>query len=271
MQPSQDRNRALSDLMQLQMHPKDSITSFISKFERTVKAIGDVSMGMPLPTDQEQVHLFIQKCLEIVPEGTDLRNSLLDYQRLINHNGNNPTLPFKLREMQHALTQQENSKRRIQRPQPSSQTKHRDQENKPMQPQPRIFRKPLKCLKCNGPHKLMQCRKATAQEKKDLWEKFRAQFRRNTTTPRVRSANNTTTTNNNNQRQQKQQSTSNSSSSNKPSHQIIQHKKITQQIKPMQQQESHLAEIDEFIGHPWHKQIKHHNISLMKMIIQVNQ
>ena len=34
------------------------------------------------------------------------------------------------------------------------------------------YQKPVKCLKCGGNHKLLACRKATDQEKKDLWEAY---------------------------------------------------------------------------------------------------
>ena len=86
-----------------------------------------------MPSDQELVNLFIQKCLEVVPEGTDIRTSLLDYQRAIKFNGNNPELPFTLSQVEHDLTQQENNKKKVQRPATKHEDQIPDQENKQMQ------------------------------------------------------------------------------------------------------------------------------------------
>ena len=124
----QDRNKAVADLTQLQMHPRDTIIVFVAKFRKAVKAIADVSMGIPMPSDQELVNLFIQKCLEVVPEGTAIRSSLLDYQRAIKFNGNNPILPFTLSQVEHELTQQENNKKKIIRAQPGTRSNHRPRE-----------------------------------------------------------------------------------------------------------------------------------------------
>ena len=40
------------------------------------------------------------------------------------------------------------------------------------------FRKPLKCLKCAGPHRLIDCKMATPEEKEELWKKFSATFKK---------------------------------------------------------------------------------------------
>ena len=47
----------------------------------------------------------------------------------------------------------------------------------------------LKCLKCNGPHKLIQCKKVTDKEKCDLWEKFKHKFGRRKPTPQANTTN----------------------------------------------------------------------------------
>ena len=50
----------------------------------------------------------------------------------------------------------------------------------------------LKCLKCNGPHKLMQCKKASDKEKRDLWEKFKHKFGHRKPTPQANATNSST-------------------------------------------------------------------------------
>ena len=84
------RNEAQAHLNQLQMHPKDTITNFfVVKFRCEIKTLSDVSLGMPIPTDYELINLFIQKCLNTIPQGSDLRNTILSYQWIIKF------LPFK--------------------------------------------------------------------------------------------------------------------------------------------------------------------------------
>ena len=208
----QDRNKAVADLTQLQMHPRDTIVMFVAKFRKAVKAIADVSMGIPMPSDQELVNLFIQKCLEVVPEGTDIRSSLLDYQRAIKFNGNNPILPFTLSQVEHDLTQQENNKKKIIRAQPSTRPNHRpreqanatnirEQANAADTTKNTKFRKSVRCLKCNGLHRIFDCRKATDEEKRDLWAKFKAKRNQNRSTPLVQSANNASSNSNTSQQQ----------------------------------------------------------------------
>ena len=70
---TKDRNEALAYLNDLQMHPKDTITNFIQKFQRALKILADVSIGTPTPDLSHTINLFIQKCLRTVPEGSDLR------------------------------------------------------------------------------------------------------------------------------------------------------------------------------------------------------
>ena len=66
------------------MHPKDTMTNFIMKFRRAIKAVIDVSQESNCPpTDFYLINLFLQKCLHVVPTGSDLRTTLLEYHRRI--------------------------------------------------------------------------------------------------------------------------------------------------------------------------------------------
>ena len=69
------RNQALAYLIELQMHPKDTITNFIQKFQRALKTLADISRHMTPPDESEMMHLFVQKCLRTVSEGSDLRQT----------------------------------------------------------------------------------------------------------------------------------------------------------------------------------------------------
>ena len=56
------------------------------------------------------------------------------------------------------------------------------------------YQKPLKCLWCGRNHKLISCRKATDQEKKELWEAYKKTWTTNWTcksTPPTNQANHT--------------------------------------------------------------------------------
>ena len=61
-----DRNQALAYLNELQMHPKDTITNFIQKYQRALKTLADVSRHTTPPDESEMMHLFVQKCLNSV-------------------------------------------------------------------------------------------------------------------------------------------------------------------------------------------------------------
>ena len=77
---TKDSNEALAYLNDSQMHPKDTIINFIQKFQRALKTLADVSIGIPAPDPSHTINLFIQKCLRTVLEGSDLKQTLLFYQ-----------------------------------------------------------------------------------------------------------------------------------------------------------------------------------------------
>ena len=74
-----DRNQALANLNELQMHPKDMIMNFIQKFQQALKTLADASRHTTPPDESEMIHLFVQKCLRTVSEGSDLRQTLSFY------------------------------------------------------------------------------------------------------------------------------------------------------------------------------------------------
>ena len=44
-----DHNKAITYLQQLQMHPKDTMTNFVTKYNRALKTLADVSIGFAPP------------------------------------------------------------------------------------------------------------------------------------------------------------------------------------------------------------------------------
>ena len=55
----EDRGRALTSLSELQMHLRESISGFIRKFRKSVKAVHDVSIGHKPQDPVEIAELFI--------------------------------------------------------------------------------------------------------------------------------------------------------------------------------------------------------------------
>ena len=122
----EDRVNALFYLNALQMHPKDTMNNFIMKFRSAIKAVIDVSQeSNPPPTDFYLINLFLRKCLHVVPTGSDLCTTLLEYHRCIRDITNKDDLPFTLADMEYDLGQIENNNRTTQ---PSS-THHWAQAN----------------------------------------------------------------------------------------------------------------------------------------------
>ena len=56
---TKDRNQALACLNELHMHPKDTITNFIQKFQWSLKTLADVSRHTMPPDESEMMHLFV--------------------------------------------------------------------------------------------------------------------------------------------------------------------------------------------------------------------
>ena len=175
-----DRNQALAYLNELQMHPKDTITNFIQKFQRALKTLADVSRHTTPPDESEMMHLFVQKCLRTVSEGSDLRQTLLFYERILCHQVPGQPLPFTMSQMESDLCQHDNTLGKSKTSKSSFHSHNnrhthssRDSGKRSSANSAKKYQKPVKCLKCGGNHKLIACRKATDQEKKDLWEAYR--------------------------------------------------------------------------------------------------
>ena len=122
----EDRVNTLFYLNALQMHPKDTMNNFIMKFRHAIKAVIDVSQeSHPPPTDFYLINLFLRKCLHVVPTGSNLQTTLLEYHRRIRDVDKEDDLPFTLADMEYDLGQIENNNRNTQ----PSPTHHRAQAN----------------------------------------------------------------------------------------------------------------------------------------------
>ena len=110
-----------------------------------------------------------------VPEGADVRNTLLFYDRIMTHHTPNTPLPFTLSAIETDLCQHETHLART----PSSTPRYQSTNSKftksthPKANAASKHYKPIQCLKCKGPHKLIECKKATEEEKKTLWEAYK--------------------------------------------------------------------------------------------------
>ena len=92
------------------MHPRESISGFIRKFRKAVKAVHDVSIGHKPQDPVEIAELFIRKCLRAADKGSDKRNCLLFYQRVLSHRKPSDPLPFTLSKLEFDLCQCELNK-----------------------------------------------------------------------------------------------------------------------------------------------------------------
>ena len=137
------------------------------------------------------MHLFVQKCLRTVSEGSDLRQTLLFYERILCHQLPGQPLPFTMSQMESDLCQHDNTLSKGKSHKSSFRQNghngrhhqsHRDLGKRSSANSAKKYQKPLKCLKCGGNHKLMQCRKATDQERKDLWEAYKKTWTTNCNT-----------------------------------------------------------------------------------------
>ena len=96
-------------LNELQMQPKDMITNFMQKFQQALKTLADVSSHTTPPDESEMMHLFVQKCLRTVSEGSDLHQTLLFYERILCHQLPGQPLPFTMSQMESDLCQHDNT------------------------------------------------------------------------------------------------------------------------------------------------------------------
>ena len=182
----EDKLRAQDYLQNLQMHPKELITSFISRFRRAIQGIYDASQDPePLP-ELYLINLFLVKTLNTIQTGSDIRNTLLDYKRMLKRAKDTNCLPFTLAEMEYEVSQQENNAKMNTRITASRK------ESANVATTSSMKRKPIKCFFCGGNHWLSECRKCTKEEKKKLWDKHGNKSKRRKPT-RISSANAATT------------------------------------------------------------------------------
>ena len=132
------------------------------------------------PDESEMIYLFDQKCLRTVSEGSDLQQTLLCYERILCYQVPGQPLPCTMSQMESDLCQHDNTlgKSKSSKPsfRPNNNRHHHsscDSGKQSSANSAKKYQKPVKCLKCGGNHKLIACRKATDQEKKDLWEAYR--------------------------------------------------------------------------------------------------
>ena len=59
----EDRKNAVQHLHQLQIQPIQSISDFVKQFRQSLTLLSHVSCGQTIPTEFEQVSLFLQKLL----------------------------------------------------------------------------------------------------------------------------------------------------------------------------------------------------------------
>ena len=91
------------------MHPKDTITNFVTKYNRALKTLADISIGFAPPSEYDRINMFIQKCLDTITEGSDIRLTLLHYETIIANTPPNGKLPFTMCELERDLCQHENT------------------------------------------------------------------------------------------------------------------------------------------------------------------
>ena len=159
---NKDVNKAIDDLNLLQMHQKDSINNFIGKFRRSVKQLQEVCDPEDIPSEYKLINLFLQKCLQIVPNGSDARQALILYERDMNKVSERDPLPHRFAEIEANLLQYDNI---------NSQT--RTPNNRKVHANNTTKKKSYKCLHCGGNHKLFECKQIDITKKKELWAQYK--------------------------------------------------------------------------------------------------
>lgn len=172
----EDKLRAQEYLQNLQMHPRELISSFITRFRRAIQNVYDASQNPePIP-ELHLINLFLVKTLNTIPTGSDIRNTLLYYKRVIKTSRDPSQIPFTLADMEYEVSQQETNAKLTYKP-PSSR-----REAASVATTTSMKRKPIRCFFCGGNHRLHECRKCPPGEKKKLWEKhgYKSKKRRST-------------------------------------------------------------------------------------------
>ena len=167
-----DKLKAQEHLQNLQMHPKETISSFIARFRRAIQAIYDASKDPEPISELYLINLFLVKTLNAIPYGSDIRTTLLDFERMIKRASDVHSIPFTLADMEYEVSQQENNRR----VQTRSTSTRREQAS--VATTTSMKRKPIRCFHCGGNHKLQDCRKCSKEEKKKLWEKHGTKTKR---------------------------------------------------------------------------------------------
>ena len=178
----EDKLRAQDHLQNMQMHPKELITSFISRFRRAIQGVYDASQNPEHLSELYLINLFLVKTLNAIPMGSDIRNTLLDYKRMIKRAKDPESIPFILADMEYEVSQQENNANLI------AKTKSYRRESANVASTTSAKRRAIRCFFCGGNHRLHECRKCSKEEKKKLWEKHGVKSKRRKPT-RISSAN----------------------------------------------------------------------------------
>ena len=182
----QDKLNAQEYLQNLQMHPRETISSFISRFHRAIQHIYDASSNPePLP-EIYLINLFLVKTLHAVPASSDIRSTLLDYQRLIQRARNLNDIPFTLADIEYEVSTQENNTKSATSRTITSRRETANAINTTNNQSRK--RKQIRCFHCGGNHRLQDCRKCSKEEKQRLWEKHGPKSRKRTSQSKPSSA-----------------------------------------------------------------------------------
>jgi hypothetical protein len=202
-----DHADAYSKLMDLQMLPKESITSFLIRFRSALQELANSSDVHLPPTEREQVTWFLTK-VQRGCTNMNIRTLVLQYINFLDMSDPSQGPPTSLANIEHSLTRFESTMRsnpsnssdiichncgrrghmspdcrqpknnRNDRPNQSNRQHHANQAEQSHQ------RRPVQCYKCNGNHPLKDCRKATTEEKKRLYAEKKQQRLSSSSRPR---------------------------------------------------------------------------------------
>ena len=86
------------------MQPRQSINDFVKQFRQALTLLSHISCGQPLPTEFEQMSLFLQKLLARLP-GRDLRTTALKYQHDLKQSTGLVNPPHSLSHIEYDLCQ----------------------------------------------------------------------------------------------------------------------------------------------------------------------
>ena len=151
----QDKLNAQEYLQNLQMHPRETISSFISRFHRAIQHIYDASSNPePLP-EIYLINLFLVKTLHAVPASSDIRSTLLDYQRLIQRARHLNDIPFTLADIEYEVSTQENNTKSTTSRTITSRRETANAINTTNNQSRK--RKQIRCFHCGGNHRLQDC------------------------------------------------------------------------------------------------------------------